>query len=86
MVVEWVETMTWEIAAWSTDHQTVVGLAKMVDRSLWPGDYHIWWVIGLALKTFFAGYGVFALIRGLPVLFKNDIHPRLFRLLRKASQ
>jgi hypothetical protein len=76
IVILMVETFTWGILAWSTSQQTVIRLAQGYDRSLMPGDYHIWLGIGLALVVFFGGTAIAALIHGMPAWWARHESPQ----------
>ena len=68
MVLQMVDALAWGIAAWPTDQSTVTKLALAYDRQLWPGDWHIWLVLGLVLVTFFGVLAIEAVWRGLAAL------------------
>ena len=71
MALQVVETLAWAIAAIVIDpsDETVVSqFARVLDRQQWPGDWHIWLVVGLALTVLLAGLAVRAVWRGVPAL------------------
>ncbi len=65
MLIEALQTFNWGILVWGTDPQTVALLAMQHGLRLWPGDYHIWLVIGLVLVVLFVGIAIAALIHGI---------------------
>ena len=66
MLIQMALVLTWGALAWSMDQKKVLTLAYGYDRSLLPGDYHIWLGLGLALVLLFGGMAIAALVHGLP--------------------
>jgi hypothetical protein len=82
MLILMAETLVWGILVWGTSQQTVIRLAQGYDRSLMPGDFHIWLGIGLTLVAFCGGAAIAALIHGWParrVGNKTDIIWKMWR-------
>jgi hypothetical protein len=71
MVIEWIDAVAWGAAAWSVDQATVARLATSYGRSLWPGDWHITLLMGLALMTVCILLVIRAAWRSLPAFWEK---------------
>ena len=58
MFFQLTDVLSWGIAAWPTTQARASYLAYGYDRQLWPGDWHIWLALGLALLLFVVGFSV----------------------------
>jgi hypothetical protein len=72
MLVQMALVLTWGVLAWGTSQQEVAWLAYGYDRSLMPGDYHIWLGAGLALVLLCGGAAIAALVQGMPAMWTKN--------------
>jgi len=77
MLVQMVETLVWGILAWSTSQPEVVRMAYGYDRTLMPGDYHIWLGLGLTMVVLFGGLAIVAWLDGLPAWRTRNESPEM---------
>jgi hypothetical protein len=75
MGFQMVYTLAWGIVAWPTSQGTVATLALAHHVTLWPGDWHIWAVVGLALVALFGIMAIRATWRGLFTFFEKQAKP-----------
>ena len=81
MIIQMALVLTWGILAWNTSQSGVVRLAQGYDRSLMPGDFHIWLGLGLALVVLFGGTAIAALIHGMPAWWARNESQRSQRVV-----
>ena len=65
MALQMVEAVGWGLVAWHVDQSMVIQIAHSSNTKLWPGDWHIWLVLGLALVVLCGGMAIRATWRGL---------------------
>jgi hypothetical protein len=65
MALQMVEAVGWGLVAWHVDQSMVIQIAHSYNTKLWPGDWHIWFVSGLALVVLFGVLALWATWRGL---------------------
>ena len=65
MALQMVEAVGWGLVAWHVDQSMVIQIAHSSNTKLWPGDWHIWLVLGLALGVLCGGMAIRATWRGL---------------------
>jgi hypothetical protein len=75
MLVVVIQEIDWAVSVWGYDQAVVQQMAKLADQTLWMGgDWHIGFLVGVIVMTFFGILSIWSLIVSLPAL-KNQTGP-----------